>query len=295
MRREIFTAHDGREISVAVWDGVKDPKAVVQIAHGMAEHMGRYDDFAQYLNRNRFIVFGSDHRAHGETDRGALGLAYGDLFADTVTDLIGLTAWAKAKWELPVVFFGHSYGSFLGQEYLLEASGEIAGCVLSGSALYGKGLTTFGGIVAKLKNRRKDEAGKFFAGITFDSYDKKVGKGKNGWLSRDAESNKKYTDDEMSGFVCSYGFYRSFFRGMKRNAGADFGRVRKDAPLLMIYGRDDHVGGKGKLVDKLAAKYIKAGIQPKVIAYDGARHEVLNETNKGEVYADILKFLDGLA
>lgn len=291
MKREVFTGIDGKEISIAVWDEVKNPKAVVQISHGMAEHIERYDDFALYLNSNRFIVFGDDHRAHGQTDSDALGLvgASTDLFSDTVSDLMGLTAWAKEKWELPVIFFGHSYGSYLGQEYLTKASGDIIGAVLSGSGLFGGLITSFGIFMAGGKSKQ-DKPGNFFAGITFDSYDKKVKDGKNGWLSRDKESNEKYNADDRCGFICSNGFYKSFFRGLKRNAKSDFAAVRKDLPLLIAYGQQDHVGGCGKLVSKLTAKYKKAGLEPAVKAYEGARHEILNETNKDEVYEDILSF-----
>lgn len=292
MKRETFTAKDGKEISLAVWDDVKNPKAVIQISHGMAEHIARYDDFAGFLNENRFIVFGDDHRAHGLTDKDALGLKglSADLFGDTVSDLIELTDWAKTRWELPVVLLGHSYGSFLSQEYLTRASGKITGCVLSGSAVYGGALCSFGKFMSAGKGK-KDKPGKFFAGITFEGYDKKTGEGKNGWLSRDAESNAKYNDDSMCGYVCSNGFYYDFFGGMKKLSKDKFDTVRKDLPLLVIYGGEDHVGGKGKLVDKLVKKYVKAGLAPKIIAYESARHEILNETNKAEVYNDVLTFL----
>ena len=294
MIRETVTAYGGKKLSVAIWENVKKPKAVVQLAHGMAEHIARYDDFARFLNANGFIAFGNDHRAHGETDADALGIAGGDdIFSDTVSDLIELTEWAEVRWGLPIIFFGHSYGSFLGQAYLLEASNKLAACVLSGSALYGSGLASFGEFVSNRKfKKHASEPGKFFAKLTFESYDKKTGAGLNGWLSRDTESNKAYNEDDKCGYKCSYGFYKWFFHGMKMLAKKPFTPVRRDLPLLVIYGKKDYVGSCGKLVDKLVKKYESAGLRPKVIGYESARHEVLNEINKAEVYSDVLEFLD---
>ena len=137
MKTEFYNAHDGKKIFLGVWDDVAAPKGVLQVSHGMAEHIGRYDDFARFMNENGFIVVGDDHRAHGNTDPNTHGHSVGsrDLFADTVQDEIGITKMLKEKYGLPVVLLGHSYGSFVSQGVIAEGAEGLSGVVLMGSAL----------------------------------------------------------------------------------------------------------------------------------------------------------------
>lgn len=297
MERELFTSHDGKELSVCYWENAGDAKAVVLISHGMSEHAERYAEFAEYLNANGYIVIADDHRGHGRTDPERLGMAEAgkDLFADTVKDMKALTDMAKEKYGLPVILFGHSYGSFLSQAYIEEYSDGIIACVLSGSALYGKLLASFGALVAGMKSKKHaDEPGKFFVKITFDGYDKKIGEGKNGWLSRNAVNNSKYADDPLSGFLCSNAFYKYMFGGMKKLAKEKRVKARKDLPVFVIYGSKDYVGNCGKLTEKLVDKYVKAGLTVEVKRYEGARHELTNEINRAEVFEDVTEFFDNV-
>lgn len=297
MKRETFKASDGKDISLVVWDKTDSPKAVVQIIHGMAEHAARYDEFAQRLNAHGYIAVGDDHRAHGHTDAERLGMAEEgkDLFRDTVRDEAEITEMLKARYGLPVIIFGHSYGSFVTQAYLLEHSDKIAACVLSGSARQPSIAVKFGKFLSNRKfKKHADEAGKFFAKLTFVSYDKKIGEGHNQWLSRNTDSNAAYTADPLCDYTCSNGFYKHFFNGLNRLNASDYAEVRKDLPLFVIYGKMDYVGGCGKLVEKLVRKYEKAGLTVSAKGYDGARHELTNEINRDEVYADSIAFFDGV-
>lgn len=296
MKREDFKAHDGKIIKLAVWDEAENPKAVVQIVHGMVEYIARYDDFAQFLNSRGYIVVGDDHRAHGLTDENALGLAgEGDLFEKTVRDERDITAAMKERYGLPVILFGHSYGSFLSQRYLSYGAGELAGAVLCGSAFMKGASVNLGFSIAK-KNckKHKDEPGKIFAKLTFESYDKKFGDGINGWLNRDLEAVGRYNADPLCSFLCSNGFYYYFFKGLKSIVKADHTdlKSRPDFKLMLIAGADDMVGSRGKLVKKLYKRYVGFGLNPKLKLYKGARHEILNETNKDEVYEDCASFFD---
>ncbi len=298
MRREDFLASDGKVLKLAVWDEVINPKAVVQIAHGMAEHIARYDEFARYLNENGFIVVGDDHRAHGLTDPEELGKSGSyDLFERTVEDEREITDHFKREKNLPVILFGHSYGSFITQRYLQKGDNGLKAAVVCGSA-YMKGVAVaLGNAVAKMKYKRhRDEEGKFFASVTFASYDKKLKEGKSAWLNRDKTEVEKYRADEFCGYTCSIGFYRWFFAGLKKIAAQKTLPLDASFPLMIISGRQDAVGGNGKLVKALDKRYRSFGLNPTLKLYDGARHEILNELNKAEVYADILKFLnDSLA
>ena len=295
MQRKTFAAFDGKQISYAVWDEVQNPKAVVQIVHGMVEHIARYDEFARYLNENGYIAAGDDHRAHGETDRDALGKASeGDLFENTVKDLRQLTDIRKEEYGLPVVVLGHSYGSFLTQRYLTYGADKIAACILSGSALMGRGTARLGRSIAKGKlKKHKDDDGTVFANMTFKRYDKKFREeGINAWTTRDTEIVGRYNVDPLCSFMCSNGFYYYLFNGLISIADADNENIRKDLPLMLIAGDKDGVGAYGKLVKKLAEKFKNLGLSPVLKLYPDARHEVLNETNRAEVYADVLAFLD---
>ena len=295
MERKTFAAADGKEISYAVFADVKQPKAVLQIVHGMVEHIGRYSDFARFMNEHGYIVAGADHRAHGLTDKDALGLAgEGDLFENTVSDLLRLTNILKETYNLPVIVLGHSYGSFLTQRYLTEDTEGIVGCVLSGSALMPKGTAKFGRSVAKGKlKKHKDERGSLFAKLTFESYDKKFKEeGINAWMTRDKKIVGEYNVDKLCDFVCSNGFYYYMFNGLCSIADDDNAKIRKDLPLLLIAGDKDGVGANGKLVKKLYKKFADLGLNPQMKLYEGARHEVLNEINRDEVYKDVLAFCD---
>lgn len=293
MKIEQFTAHDGKQISLKVWDSVESPIGVIQLIHGMAEHISRYNEFAEWLNAKGFIVVGDDHRAHGDTDPDALGLAGdGDLFENTVADEKGITALIKERYSLPVVVLGHSYGSFLTQRYLTLGTSDIAGCVLMGSAAMEGFVVNMGRKIAakKLKKGEKDARGNFFAAQTFVKYDKKIKDGINGWLCRDRAEVGKFNVDPQCNFTCSNGFYYYFFGGMQSIAANKGENIRKDLPLLIISGNRDGVGGYGKLVKKLCKRYESFGLKPELKLIEGARHELVNETNKLEIYEIVRDF-----
>jgi alpha-beta hydrolase superfamily lysophospholipase len=297
MKREKFVSHGGKELSLCVWDAVAgEPRGIVQIAHGMAEHAARYNAFAEYLNANGFYAAANDHRAHGYTAPEALGKAEqnGDIFSDTVSDLAALTARLKSRWKgLPLTLLGHSYGSFLAQGLLARGAENIDALILSGSAFM-KGFTlNFGAKLAagRVRKNRGGEDGETFYNLTFKKYDKAAADGVCGWLSRDFKEVGKYNLDPFCGFVCSNGFYASFFNGLKDIAASDLSLAPKTLKILIASGGRDPVGEYGKSVIKLYERLRRCGLKPLLKIYDGARHEILNETNRAEVYADFLEFI----
>ena len=293
MKYEKFTARDGKEINLAVWEEVAEPKGLVQIIHGMCEHVARYDEFAEYLNSKGYLVDGDDHRGHGLTDKDNLGIALdGDLFKDTLRDELDLTDYLINKYSLPVYVFGHSYGSFITQNYLMCSSDKIAGAILCGSALMSKPIASFGYRVARKKcKKQKNNEGTFFADVTFNSYDKKLKEGKNAWLSYNKQNVEAFNNDELCGFTCSYGFYRDFFKGLVGIAKGKWEISNKNLPILIIAGADDPVGGSGKLVKKLYKRYKKNGNKATLMLVSNGRHEILNEYNKAETFAFIHNFI----
>ena len=302
MKTEKFQSFDNTILQCYLWNDVKNPKGVVQISHGMAEHARRYDSFAKFLNANGYIVFADDHRAHGMTStkqsaKGVKGYHKGDIYNDTVKDEIAITAYLKERFGLPVVYLGHSYGSMLGQRYI-ELPNESVGAVLCGSANMKDGLLDVGCAVANIQYALfgGEKPGKLLDKLSFGSYNAKFKEDKTdfAWLSRDKEQVRKYIFDEQCGYVMSIAFFKFFFNGLKASyVKSNLDGIPKDKPIAIFSGAKDPVGGAGKLVKKLYDMYVSLGVKNvSMTLYPEARHEILNETNNAEVYAGFLAAID---
>ncbi len=304
MKTEKFTSFDGTVLQCYLWADVRNPKGVVQIAHGMAEHARRYDNFASFLNRNGYIVFADDHRAHGMTStkqsaKGVKGYHKGDIYFDTVKDEIAITEYLKEKYNLPVIYFGHSYGSMVGQRYL-EMDPKASGVILSGSAMMKGALLSAGAAISKLQYKMKggEVEAKLLDKMSFGSYNAPFKKESEfAWLSRDREQVKKYIFDEQCGYVMSISFFKHFLNGLKESYKAELlAKIDKNMPIAIFSGDKDPVGGNGKLVTALHKQYVDLGVKDVTLKlYEDARHEILNETNNQEVYADLLSTIEKMA
>lgn len=296
MKLTRFTSHDGKEVQLYTWDEVKKPKAVVKIAHGMAEHSARYDEFAKYLNQRGYVVVMNDHRGHGLTaEKDSFGYEEGDMFGNNVNDQLYILDYCREKYNLPLFMMGHSYGSFVTQA-VVERHPNVSGYILCGSN-YIKGASfTLCGLVARGMCRHKGGrySAELIVNLSFKSYEKKFD-GTNSWLNRDQSEVAKYNDDETCGFTCSANFYRSFMQGIsKLYSKEQYSDINIDIPMLIISGGDDPVGNYGKGVAKLAKFYTdRVGVKDVTThIYDNARHEILNELNKTDVFADVADWLD---
>ena len=292
MKKEIFKSFDGTELVCQLWDEVEAPKGVVQLSHGMAEHIERYDAFAQYLNKNGFIVFGDNHRAHGETAGDHVGYQDGNIFEDTAQDLIAITKMLKDKYNLPVVLIGHSYGSFLSQRYL-ELNGDAVGVILSGSAKMSGLLPAVGKMLANMiyTEANAKEPATTMDKMSFGSYNKPFAQdGEFAWLSRDLENNKKYVADPLCGTVMSNAFFKYFMDGLANMYKKEnLAHIKKEAKIRIFSGAKDPVGSAGKSTTALYNMYKQLGVADvEIKLYTDARHEILNEINKEEVYKDML-------
>ena len=294
----VFTSFDGKQIFVREWTDVERPCGVVQIAHGMEEHAGRYDRFARELNALGYAVVADDHRGHGDTDPDTLGYAPGDMFADTVEDMAGIAQRYRAKFAgVPYVLFGFSYGSFLTQAFIERHAGLLDGAIIAGSSKQKGGMVALGAAVAAIGCAFKGASApaKLIDRLVFGGYDKKFDDRE--FLSTDAENNERYYADPFCGFKCSYNFYRSFFRGLKglytkeSAAGLD-----RELPLLLIAGAEDAVGG-AEGVGRLYDFYKKQGVKRvEKHLIEGSRHEFLNEReHRDEGVSQIAAFLRGVA
>jgi len=304
MKTEKFKSFDGTVLQCYLWDNVRNAKGVVQISHGMAEHARRYDDFANYLNQNGFIVFADDHRAHGMTStkqsaKGVKGYHKGNIYFDTVQDECAITKMLKDRYNLPVIYLGHSYGSMVGQRYIEECK-DYTGAVLSGSAMMKGAILSTGAAVANLqyKTLGGEKTGKLLDKLSFGNYNKpfKADKIPFAWLSRDKEQVKKYILDEQCGNVMSIAFFKFFLCGLKESYKKEnLAKIDVNKPIAIFSGDKDPVGGNGKLVNKLYNQYKTLGVKDLSLKlYPDARHEILNEVNRGEVYADFLARINGM-
>lgn len=295
-------APDGTGLHVNRWLPDGPAKAVVQIAHGMAEHSGRYARFAEALTAAGYAVYAGDHRGHGATattvrDEGYFADHAG--FATVVDDLHLVTERARAEQPgRPVFLFGHSMGSFLARSYAARFGDELAGLVLTGTGgdpgLLGKVGRLLATAEGRLRGRRHTST--LLNTLTFGQYDKafKPNRTEFDWLSRDEAEVDKYIADPWCGKVFTSGFFADLLAGLAEvNADATVSRVPKDLPIHLVSGSMDPVGDQTKGVQQVASQYRRLGVADVTSRFwPGARHEVLNETNRDEITAEILAWLD---
>lgn len=278
------------------------PRAVIQIVHGIAEHINRYDDFMLFLANNGFAVAGDDHLGHGHSVTKPEELGFFDEengWNRVVADVGTLREMMHGEFpNVPYIFFGHSMGSFLTRTYIIQNPEKYDAAIISGTGHQTKALVfaglAMGNAVVKLHGPRAD--GKMLNDIAFGTYNKKIDFPMTDfdWLSRDYENVKKYIADPMCGFVCKASLYRDMLTGVKFVTDqSNIDKMSKEQPIYFMSGDSDPVGDYGKGVDRAYNAFCKAGLHDVMIRlYPGGRHEMLNETNKEQVYQDILNWLN---
>lgn len=271
---------DGVSLAAWRWPAVR-PRAIVQIAHGMGEHALRYAPLAARLVAAGYAVYANDHRGHGATapDAGSLG-DFGPGGFDAVVSDLGVVA-AAAREEhpgLPLVLLGHSMGSFAAQYFALDRSADIEGLVLSGSSALDM-LAASLADPAAVKLDNAFNAPFEPARTPFD------------WLSRDAAEVDKYIADPLCGFTVRPEGLATIFADAARTVAP--ASIRSGLPILLLAGEDDPLNGKLALLDLLAGRYREAGVRDvETQFYPGGRHEMFNETNRDEVIANLIAWLN---
>jgi alpha-beta hydrolase superfamily lysophospholipase len=273
---------DDLSITVYRWDPAGPPRGIVQLTHGMGEHLLRYESVAAALTGAGFVVVGQDHRGHGATAQsgrwGELGAGGWD---ELVRDIGRVSEHVRADLpDLPLVLLGHSMGSFAAQQYVLDHSDELAALVLSGTALLDllepaidlDGPMDLSAFNAPFEPARTD-------------YD---------WLSRDAAQVDLYVADERCGFGLAELDGKQMFVSARQMADPErLSGLRRDLPVYIAVGEHDPVNGQLALVEPLVQRLQEAGLTDvSMVVYPGARHEIFNETNRDEVVADLLHWLD---
>ena len=280
----------------------KPPKAVVQIAHGIAEHISRYDPFMFFLAENGYVAVGNDHLGHGLSAENEDGLGIFDTqngWTYAVDDMKALRDQVRQEFhDIPYIFFGHSMGSFLTRTYLIRYPDQYDAAILSGTGQQSPALINAGFFAANLLTllRGPGADGKLLNDMAFGSYCKKIDNPRTpfDWLSTNEENVDRYIADPLCGFVAKCSMYRDMMGGLKfLTKQSNIDKMNKDAPIYFMSGAEDPVGDYGAGVEKAYRAFCDAGLHDVTMKlYPGGRHEMLNETNREEVMQDILAWLD---
>ena len=295
MGEHTFTDTDGVEVFYRSWprDGAK---GVVVIAHGASEHSGRYDRFARALNDAGYAAYGIDHRGHGRTSAstgvGLAGSGGGGRMLDDLRDVID-----RARAEVPgvpLVLFGHSMGSMIAQAYVQRFGDGLAGYVLSGCPGPNPEVDAMkAGLQAAVDAGQGDAPLGGMLSAFNEAFDHRTG---YEWLSRDASEVDAYVADPYCGdnHPLTAGFFNDLL-GFSAPAMEPAGIATiPSIPVLMITGEMDPAAGMGASARELEKRLRDAGLDVTAHYYPEARHELLNETNRDEVTADVVAWLDGV-
>lgn len=301
-----FTSHDGASsIRALLWQPDKAtvaPRAIVQIVHGMSEHVERYEEFARFLTDDGFAVCAEDHIGHGksaasEADLGHIGLAAGaDAMVEDVHELRRMVQ-SRFSSATPYVLFGHSMGSFMVRAYLTRHAEGLAAAVMCGGGQQPVLLSKAGNALARLLASLKGETyrSKLLDSLGAGAYAKQISNARTDfdWLSVDPAVVDSYIADPLCGKMFTVGGYAALttLTGMAASP-ALAAKVPHDLPLLFIAGSEDPVGACGAGVAKAVEEYRTAGVATvDMKLYEGMRHEILNEPGRREVYSNVAAWL----
>lgn len=295
-----FTAHDGEEIFYYRWKTPK-PKAIVQIAHGVGEHAGRYLRIAEILQKNNFEVFANDHRIHGKsTTKEKLGQYEGkNYFDDAVEDMHNLTSIIQEEFpKEKIILLGHSMGSLLSRQYVTQYGENIKALALSGTGSFIKGLGTIGlagaNTVKFFKGRKRSS--NTLKSVFFSEFNKKFKPNRTqvDWISRDENEVDLFANDPLRIEDFSISMFIDILKGSKKvNDATTFIATPNNLPIYIFSGDKDPVGEMGKGVQRVANQFITNGSTDITLKlYEGGRHEMLNEINRREVEQDLLFWLN---
>lgn len=298
-----YPSSDGtHQIYATQWIPEGEPKAVVQIVHGICEYVERYDRFARFLAQRGYLVCGEDHLGHGRTGKaeGIFGwFSEEEGWNKILTDTHRLTEQMREEWpQLPCFLFGHSMGSFLTRHDLIRWPGEVTGAILSGTGqeavptiAAGRNLS---GLLKKMGKGRK--VSPLITKLSVGAYNQKFAPNRTSvdWLSRDPKVQDAYLADPLCTFAPTVGMFRDMMEGLTIIGNpANLTKMDKNTPVFFLSGDQDPVGQMGKGVEKVYGMFKEAGCKDVTLKlYREGRHEMLNELNYEQVQKDILNWIE---
>lgn len=298
MKEVYIPSTDGKnKLHVVIWEPNIQVIGVVQISHGMVEYIKRYDEFARYLNQYGILVVGNDHLGHGETAKTDDDWGYfcSDNMSETVVeDLYKITCFAKKNYpDVPYFLFGHSMGSFMARRYIMTYGNELDGVIISGTGNQSGSVLKAGKIMVSLTKLFKGDRyrSRMLKNMFFSKFNARIPnvRTSNDWLTKDEAIVDKYNADKY----CTYSFtvngYRTLLEVLSfiQNEN-NIEKIPKNLPVFLIAGEEDPVGNYGKAVKNVYEIYEQAGIEDiSIKLYKDDRHELINETDKEDIYEDI--------
>lgn len=298
MTREFYYPSCGvGNIRAKCWEPERVPSAIVQIVHGIAEHIDRYDAFASALNADDVLVVAQDHMGHGKSCQtgSAKGYFHGGWFA-AVADTVQLMEHTMRLYpNTPYFLFGHSMGSFMVRTILAKYPDcEIAGCVVCGTGWMPDSVISAGKQVSNMICRfcGEQNPSKFLQRMMFGSYNKRVEHPRTAydWLTRSSAVVDAYIADPDCGFTVSAGLVRDMLSGIQYiQKSKTLKQMNPKIPVLFIAGGDDPVGNYAEGVKRAVMEFQKAGMK-KVSChiYPLCRHEILSEINRQDIFNDVV-------
>ena len=301
MRKDFYFESCGKgNIHCCEWLPNGQIRAVLQIVHGIAEHVYRYDHFANFLNSKGIAVVAHDHMGHGKSigRNGIRGYFHGGWF-HAVEDAYRLLQSTQAHFPgVPYILFGHSMGSFVARTILMEHPDcKLSGAIICGSAWQSKAPLAMAlpicRLVCKIQGEQNESA--FLQSLCFGSYNKRIEHPRTStdWLSRDYKQVDAYNADPLCGFTATAGLYRDMLTGIAHiQKPEQLAKMDKELPVYLVAGGDDPVGNYGSGMKQLKKAFEDSGMKHVSLKlYPLCRHEILNEINRDEVYEDTFDWI----
>ena len=303
MKQDLYyDSVDGEhKIHAMEWDPDGEPRAILQIIHGMTEFIGRYEEFAEFLADNGFCVIGNDHLGHGDSvnspdDYGFFREKNGNRCL--LEDIRTLRDMTRKKYPgVPYFILGHSMGSFLARQFMARYGDGLSGAIIMGTGSQPMAALVSGmalcRVIAALRGWRYRS--KLVRDMATGNNNKRIKDAAPAdWLSKNEENKAQYINNPKCTFMFTVnGYYNLFYSFRDCQDKKTIEMIRKDLPVLLVSGKDDPVGNYGEGVKQAHKLYKSAGLQDvRMKLYEGDRHEILNELDRAEVYQDLLEWLE---